>query len=316
MRAAAFDEFGEASNLRVIDAPEPALAPDGVLVRVAAAGVNPVDWKIREGRLARAFRHVFPVIPGFDAAGVVERVGAAVCGLAPGDEVYGYVRKHFVGEGAYAELVSAPEELWYAKPESLSMIEAAGVPTAALAAHQTILGVLAPAPGDVVVVAGAAGGVGGFAVQLAVLRGARVVGLASEGNHAYVRALGAEPLAYAGADLAERLAERCPEGIAMALDVIGGDEADVLVRALRPGGAIASIVDQTIATRAAEHGARGRYVFGRSVPSQLAEIAGLIDAGKLRVDIAETLPLDRAADAHRRSEEGHVRGKLVLEIAA
>lgn len=315
MLAVAIEEFGGPENLRVCDRPQPKLAPDGVLIRVAGAGVNPVDWKICSGRLEAAFPHCFPLIPGFDASGVVEAVGAAVTRFSAGDRVFGYLRKHFIGEGTYAELVAAPEEFVETSPQSISLVEAAGVPTCALSAYQSVMGALAVSEEEVVAIGGAAGGVGGFAVQVAVAAGARVIGLASPSNHDYLRELGAsEVLDYRGPDLPETLRAASGKGhIDAALDVVGGDALENLIQALRPGGRVASLVDQGVSNKAADQGLTGSYVFGRAVPGQLAHIASEIDAGRLAVR-AEVLPLGEAATAHRRSASGHAHGKLVLSL--
>ena len=316
MKAASIDEFGGPERLRIRDRPRPKLAPDAVLIRVAAAGVNPVDWKICAGRLEGAFPHVFPLIPGFDAAGEVEAVGAAVTRFAPGDAVFGYLRKHFIGEGTYAEFVTAPEDIVETAPRSIGILEAAGVPTCALSAYQVINGALAVSAGDVVAIGGAAGGVGGFAVQMAAARGARVIGVASAANHEYVRSLGAvDVIDYHDADEAGVLRAAAGDGgVDAALDVIGGDGLELLMQAMRQGGRVASLVDQGVEAKAAEHELTGSYVFGRAVPGHLAHIASEIDAGRLSVR-TETVPLSDAAEALRRSASGHAHGKLVLAIA-
>lgn len=315
MRAAAVDQFGDPYELKIVQRPRPKLAPDGVLIRVVGAGVNPVDWKICAGRLQAAFPHSFPLTPGFDAAGVIEAVGAAVHRFKVGDAVFGYFRKHFIGEGAYAEYLSAPEDLAEASPHSIDLLQAAAVPTGALSAYQSVHGALAVTSGDAVVVGGAAGGAGGFAVQLAAAAGARVIGLASPKNHDYVRTLGADEVVdYNDPQLTRTLRSLAGNhGIAAVLDVMGGEDLMTLLGAVREGGRVASLVDQSVRQKAAEHGATGTYVFGRHVPGQLAEIASLIDAGQLSV-YTETVPLADAADVHRRSMTGHALGKLVLSI--
>ncbi|MFE2381431.1 NADP-dependent oxidoreductase, partial [Streptomyces misionensis] len=195
MKAIALDTYGSPDDLRLVELPEPKVAPGEVLVRVKAAGVNPVDWKLGAGMLDAVMETRFPLISGWDVAGVVERVGFDATEFAVGDEVYGYIRKDWAQNGAYAELVSAPVRTLAKKPASLSWEEAAGVPLAGLTAYQSIerLGV---DRGDVVLVHAAAGGVGSLGVQIAVARGARVIGTASERNHEFLRSLGAEPVTY------------------------------------------------------------------------------------------------------------------------
>ncbi|HEY8371870.1 MAG TPA: NADP-dependent oxidoreductase [Pseudonocardiaceae bacterium] len=308
MRAVVLREFGGPEVLSVEELPTPPTGPDMVLVRAEAAAVNPVDWKIRRGYLTGAYPHHFPLVPGWDVAGVVEAVGPAVTEFAPGDPVLGYVRRDEVQHGTYAELVPAPIRTLARRPEGLDAVTAAAVPLAGLTAHQA-LDAIGVGEGDTVLVHSAAGGVGSFAVQLARLRGARVIGTCGERNDDYLRELGVEPVRY-GEGLAARVRELAPEGVDAVVDLRGPDALATTPEVLRTPGRVVSIVD---AGAVKELG--GRYVFVRPNPEQLAELARLVADGKLRVEISERFPLERAADAHRRSEEGHVRGKIVIEIA-
>ena len=289
------------------DVPEPKVGPDSVLVRVKAAGVNPVDWKIREGRLDGLFETDFPVIPGWDLAGVVERAGAAVSEFSPGDEVIGYVREDHIGRGTYAELVAAPVRTLGRKPPRLSWAEAAGLPLAGLTAYQALGKALSVSAEDTVLVHAASGGVGSFAVQIARAKGARVIGTASPRNHDHLRALGAEPVAY-GEGMAEAVRRLAPGGVSAALDLVGGEALDATPGLLAPKGRWASIVDPSVRDRG------GRYVFVRPDPHDLAALASLADDGRLTVPVARTFPLAEAAEAHRLIEQGHTRGKIVLEV--
>src|SRR5882757_2407415 len=220
MKAIYFEGFGGPEVLRYGDIPRPLIGPHTVLVRMRAAGVNPIDWKVREGLLAPLMDAVFPVVAGFDLAGVVEEVGPGVTGYAPGDEVMGYVWPDVLGWGTMAELVAAPVRTLARKPERLGWAEAAAPPLAGLAAYQGLAHRLGVGPGDTVLVHAAAGGVGVFAVQIAAALGARVIGTASEGNHGFLRALGAEPVNYRGA-LADRVRALVPEGVDAVLDAAG-----------------------------------------------------------------------------------------------
>lgn len=308
MRAIHLNSYGGPEVLVLGEVDDPPLAPDGVLVDVRAAGVNPVDTKIRGGYLDGAFATTFPLVPGWDVSGVVAAVGPAVTTYAPGDDVVGYVRKDVIGGGTYADQVVAWERHLAPKPSSVDHLTAAGLPLAGLTAMQS-LDVAGVGSGDTVLVHAGAGGVGSLACQLAVSRGARVLATASPGNHEYLRELGAEPLPY-GDDLLDRLATAAPDGVDAAVDYVGGESVAVSERVLHDRSRGVSVIDPA---DVAEHG--GRYVFVRPDPAGLAELAAMVDGGSLTVRIAEIFPLADAAAAHQLLEQGHVRGKIVLDVA-
>ena len=302
------NQYGGPDVLKLVtDAPDPKVGPDFVLVRVKAAGVNPVDWKIRSGGLDGLFQTDFPVVPGWDVAGVVERVGPAVSEFSPGDEVVGYVREDHVSRGTYAELVAAPVRTLGRTPARLSWAEAAGLPLAGLTAYQALVRALGVNEDDTVLVHAASGGVGSFAVQIALAKGARVIGTASPRNHDHLRSLGAEPVAY-GPGLVDDVRRLVPGGVPAVLDLVGGEALEVTPSLLAAKGRWASIVDPSVTERG------GRYVFVRPDPTDLAALASLVDDGRLTVPVAKTFPLAEAAEAHRLSEEGHTRGKIVLTV--
>ncbi|MCX4759685.1 NADP-dependent oxidoreductase [Streptomyces sp. NBC_01275] len=306
MRAVVARRYGgpEALELMEIDKPEPGAG--SVLIRVKAAGVNPVDWHVVAGHLDSILEVSLPLVPGFDVAGVIEAVGPGVTEFSAGDEVFGYVRTEQVQHGTYAEFVAAPVHTLAGRPASLTWQQAAGLPLVGLTALQSLsrVGVRS---GETVLVHAAAGGVGSVAVQIAVARGARVIGTASEGNHEFLRSLGAEPVVY-GDGLAERVRELAPEGVDAAVDCVGGDAVAVSQELLKDPSRVASIVDPEVTQRG------GHQVWTQPVPSDLAALASLADAGELTVHIDRVLPLAEAADAFRLSETGRVRGKIVLEI--
>jgi len=308
MKAITYRSYGGPEVLEYTDRPEPKLGPDSVLVKVRAASVNPVDWKIQAGYLDGAMDAVFPVIPGWDVAGVVEKAGAAITEFAPGDEVIGYVREDMVGRGTFAEYIAAPIRTLARKPANLSFEEAAGLPLAGLTGYQALTGALDVHAGDTVLVHAAAGGVGSLAVQIARALGARVIGTASERNHDFLRSLGAEPVRY-GEGLAERVRELAPNGVDAVLDLIGGDALQVSPGLLAQGGRLASIADGAVL------GLGGHYVFVRPDAEDLAALTALAEKGLLRVEIAATFPLERAADAQRLNMDGHTRGKVVVTVA-
>lgn len=307
MRAAVYDQFGSADVLEVREVDNPPVGPDTVLVRAKATSVNPVDWKVREGYLQGAFPHHLPIIPGWDVAGVVEAVGPAVStGIAVGDEVYGYVRRDDVKFGTAAELVSIPERLVTRKPRGLSFEDAAAVPLAAMTAYQALVEAAQVDAGDRVLVHAAAGGVGHFAVQIATALGAEVVGTASARNHEYVEGLGAGTvLDHSAGPISEQL----DEPVDVVLDLVGGPALEDAPKQVRDAGRVVSIVDADTVVKLG-----GKYVFVRPDMGTLDALTGLIEAGKLSVDVTETYPLEQIAEAHRSSETGRTRGKIVVTI--
>jgi NADPH:quinone reductase-like Zn-dependent oxidoreductase len=310
MRAIALDGYGDPEVMTLRELPDPPVGPDVVLIRVRAAGVNPVDYKIRQGHLRGAYPHQTPLVPGWDAAGVVEQVGPAVTRFKPGDEVMAYARKETVQHGTYAELVSVAERSVAHKPAALSFVEAGALPLAGLTAAQALTDVGA-GPGDVVLVHAAAGGVGHLAVQIARVLGAqRVIGTASPANHDFLRSLGAEPVEY-GTELPKRLAELVGgDGrVDVVLDFVGGDALRQSPALVRHPARHVSIVDPVVK----EQG--GHYVFVRPDGTQLESLGALATAGRLHVEVSHEVPLAEAARAHRLAEEGHGRGKVVLTVA-
>jgi NADPH:quinone reductase-like Zn-dependent oxidoreductase len=311
MRAIAVKQWGERDALELLDVEPPPVAPDGVLVRIRAASLNPVDYKVRQGKLAGGFPYHFPVILGWDAAGVVEQVGPAVTWFRPGDPVYGYCRRQDLQYGTYAEFTTVPEGYLAHMPEGLSFEEAAALPLAALVSHQS-LEFLGLRGGELLYLTGGAGGVGHIAIQLAHARGARVIASGSPGSFDFIRSLGAEPVDYNDPELpAQVRALNGGGGADAALDLFGGDSQEQAFASLRQGGRLVSIASPP---KKREHCETG-YVFVRPSGYDLGEhITPLVVAGSLRPHLSGTFPLEDAAAAHEQLEAGHVRGKLVLTI--
>lgn len=307
MRAIAYHQYGPADMLELTELPKPHIGPDTLVVRVHAAAVNPVDYKLRSGYLDGLIDPVFPVVPGWDVAGVVEQLGLDTPEFEVGDEVIAYARKDVASGGTFAEYAAVPVRTAVRKPASLSFERAAALPLAGLTALQTIrrAGVSA---GSTVLVHAAAGGVGSFACQLAVHAGARVVGTASPDNHDHLRSLGAEPIDYHG-DLVATAQQLVPEGFDVILDYVGGETIDTAPQLVRSGGTVASIVD---ARARDEFG--GQYVWVRPDQEQLAELAALADQGVVGAELSQVFDLERAAEAHRAVETGHTRGKVVVRV--
>ncbi len=299
MKAVQFSEYGDPDVLEVADVDEPHAGEGQIRVAVRAAGVNPIDWKIRSGAMREVMTLELPKIPGSDVAGVVDEVGDGATGVAVGDEVFGSA----VG-GATAQY--AVMDHWAAKPGSLSWAEAAGLPMAVETSVRT-LDLLGLESGQTLLVNGAAGGVGAAAVQIARARGARVIGTASEGNHEFLRSLGVEPTTY-GEGLVERVREIAPDGVDRALDTAGRGALPDLVEITGRPDHVITIADFS----AAEHGVpitTGSE--GRSWQA-LDEAARLHESGDLTLPVEQSFSLEEAPEAHRISEEGHVRGKLVI----
>ncbi|RLU92251.1 alcohol dehydrogenase [Streptomyces griseocarneus] len=306
MKAVSYRAYGGPEVLEYGERPVPKVGPDSVLVQVKAAAVNPVDWKVRAGYLDPMMDAVFPVVPGWDVAGVVVGLGADTPEYQVGDEVIGYVREDFLSRGTFAEYVAAPVRTLARKPAGLTFEQAAGIPLAGLTAYQA-LKATGTGEGDTVLVHAAAGGVGTMAVQLARHLGARVIGTASEGNHEFLRSLGAEPVTY-GDGLAGRVRALAPEGVDVVLDLVGGGAVKTSPDVAAPGARLVSIADPEVASLG------GRLLWVRPDSADLAELGRLAETGVLRVEVAEVFPLSRAADAHRLSERGHVRGKIVVTV--
>jgi NADPH:quinone reductase-like Zn-dependent oxidoreductase len=312
----AIHEFGDPTNLQEIDAPDPLVGPDSILIRVKTAGVNPVDAKIRQGASKERWPHFFPLICGWDAAGVVERVGPAIKHLGEGDEVFAYCRKDYVRDGTYAEYVSAHSRHVARKPATASWEEAGATPLAALTAFQGLHDALHVERGDTVLIHGGSGGVGSFAVQLARAAGAHVITTASARNHDYLRDLGAaETIDYSEQDFPDAVRESHPDGVDHVLDLVGGDTLERSAAVLRPRGNAASVLVPQAPAALAERDQDFTYVFVRPNAGQMTAIAGLIDEGQIRVQVQETLPVEEAARAHEQIESGHTRGKLVLRVS-
>jgi NADPH:quinone reductase-like Zn-dependent oxidoreductase len=315
MRAVTAKEFGGPEVLTVEEVARPEPLPTEVLVRVHAAGVNPVDWKTREGQ-GMAGLQTLPMTLGWDVSGVVEEVGFGVTTLKPGDEVYAmpwFPR----AANAYAEYVTAPARQWARKPATLDHVHAAAVPLAALTAWQTVVDTAHVRAGQRVLITAAAGGVGHFAVQFARHRGAHVIATASAARHPWLKELGADETV----DYTTTRFEDAVDGVDVVIDLVGDAHDRTSTRALRvlrPGGLLVAVpagVSPELAAAAEAAGVRVTPYLVEPDGAALTTIAGLIDAGEVAVEVAETFPLERAAEAHARGETGRTRGKLVLTVA-
>jgi NADPH:quinone reductase-like Zn-dependent oxidoreductase len=299
MKAARFSRFGGPDVLEIVDLPAPHPGPGEIRIAVRAAGVNASDWKKRQGLMDQEL----PQTMGHEAAGVVDELGDGVTDVAVGDRVFGVS-----GQGA-AQAELAVLSCYAPIPASLDFAAAAALPSSVETAART-LDQLGVARGSTVLVNGASGSVGSAAVQLAVARGARVIGTGSPATHELLRSLGAEPVAY-GAGLAGRVRALAPEGVDLALDVAG---SGVLPELLDLAGGPDHVVTIADFAGAQEHGVRfSTGESGRAVYA-LAQIGDLVEAGRFALPVGQTFPLIDVAEAHRVGEAGRVRGKLVLLV--
>jgi NADPH:quinone reductase-like Zn-dependent oxidoreductase len=300
VKAIQYSRFGGPDVLELVELPDPHPGPGQIRVAVRAAGVNPIDWKMRSGVRGGDL----PQTTGREVAGVVDELGAGVSDVAVGDKVFGFA----AGGGGAAELALSAD--FAPIPPSLDFAGAAGLPVAVETAVRT-LDLLGVGSGSTVVINGAAGAVGSSAVQIAVARGARVIGTASPVNHDYLRSLGAEPTTY-GDGLADRLRELAPDGVDAALDAAGGGALPALVELAGSPERVVTVADYAGAEATGVRFSGGMGT-ARAVHA-LTDIGELIESGRFTLAVAQTFPLDEIAEAHRLSETGHVRGKLVLLV--
>lgn len=313
MRAIAEVEFGGPVDLVVLPTPE--VRANEVLIHVRAAGVNPFDWKVADGLLKDEKQHRFPLILGFDAAGVVERVGAGVTRFSEGDEVYGYVSKPVIGEGTYAEYVVVPAAIVAKKPEAVGFAEAAALPMPGLTAME-LVDAVDIRNGETVLIVGATGGVGAYAVQLAARHGARAIATARQVNEVFVRELGAaETIDHTRDDLVDAVRAAHPDGIEAIIDVVSDPEVLTHMAGLvKEGRRIASSVYAADVESLAERGIKATNIGMQPNAQRLEELSWMVDAGEISVRLERTFPLEKAREALEESRTGHVRGKIVLLV--
>lgn len=313
MKAVAMHAFGGPEVLVVTDLPRPKPDRGELLIRTLAAGVNPVDWKIREGSLSRV-PHGFPLIPGWDVAGVVDELGEGCQRFRKGERVFAYARKLHIQWGTYAEYVCVPERHVALMPPSLLFEEAAAIPCAALTAEQA-LARAGLAAGATLLVLNGSGGVGHFALQLAKITGARSIATTGPRNQEFVMNQGAEhAIDYTRDDLAAAVTARFPGGVDVVLDAIGGEPLAAALAVAKPGGVIVSVVDTLDPEAAAARGVRFERISSAPSGEQLAVFAAHAGRKTLRPHVQTIFPLAEAAQAQDECRAGHVRGKLVLAL--
>ena len=307
MKAIVAHEYGGPEVLRYEDAPVPEPKENELLVRVIASGVNPADPLIVSGKYAREFGTHLPLIPGYDMAGVVEKIGAKIAKLKVGDPVYAYL----LWGGGWAEHTVTNEGEAAIKPKSLTFTEAAAVPLAALTAWQALVDTAQLHAGQTVLIHGGSGGVGSFAIQIAKARGARVLATASTANQDLLKELGAD----VAIDYTATKFEDAAKDVDVVLDPVGKDTLARSYGVVKKGGIVVTIVSRPDQAELDKRGIRGASLSSHPNANELAEITKLINEKKIRPIVTQVLPLAEAAKADEQAATHHTRGKIVLKVA-
>ena len=307
MKAVVAHEYGAPEVLKFERVPRPEPNEDEALVRVIASGVNPADPLTLSGKYAREFGTHLPLIPGYEIAGVVEKTGANVTKLKVGDAVYGYP----TFGGGWADYVSVKESEVARKPKSLNFVEAAAVPMGALTAWQALVNVAKLQPGQTILIHGGSGGVGSFAVQIAKARGARVIATASTANQDLLKQLGAD----VAVDYTKTKFEDVAKDVDAVLDPVGKETLARSYGVVKKGGIVMSLVALPDKDELQKRSIRGAAISVHPDAEDLAEIAQLIDTGKIKPIVTQVLPLSEAVAAQQQAATHHTRGKVVLRIA-
>jgi NADPH:quinone reductase-like Zn-dependent oxidoreductase len=308
MKAARIHAYGASSEIRIEEAPLPALQADELLIRVVATSVNPVDWKIRKGYLKSFISYDMPLIMGWDVSGIVEKIGANVTRFKIGDAVYS--RPDIARNGAYAEYIAVREAEVAAKPATISHVEAASLPLVSITAWESLFTTAGLTKGQRVLIHAGAGGVGSIAVQLAHRAGAHVTATASAGKAALVRSLGAnEVIDYQAQDFST-----VAKGMDVVFDTVGGEVQERSWSTLKAGGMLVSITDRPSEDRAKAEGKKAGFVFIGPNAAILKDIAGMVDLGQIRPLIAAEYGLNDAAKAQDFSETGRATGKIAIYV--
>ena len=307
MKAIVAHEYGGPNVLKYEDAPRPEPKENEVLVRVIACGVNPADPLIVSGKYAQQFGTHLPLIPGYDVAGVVEKTGAKVTKLKVGDGVYGYA----LFGGGWAEYAVLAEGEAAIKPASLTYVETAAVPLAALTAWQALIDAAKLSAGQTALIHGGSGGVGSFAIQIAKARSARVIATAATANQDLLKQLGAD----VAIDYTKTKFEDVAKDVDVVLDPIGRDTLARSYAVVKKGGFIATLVSRPDQAELDKHGIRGASIYSHPDSNELTEITKLIEAKKIKPIVTQVVPLAEAVKAEEQAETHHTRGKVVIKIA-
>lgn len=310
MKAIRIHAYGGAEQIQLEEAPIPACGPGDLLVRVVAAGINPIDWKLRSGAMAQGIPKSFPITLGSDAAGILAAVGGSVVGFAPGDEVFFYAE--FARGGTYAEYVAVDATQVARKPATVPFAMAAALPTPGQAAWTALIDTAKLQRGMRVLIHGGAGALGTIAVQLAIAQGAYVIATASGAGVELVKSLGADEVI----DYKRQAFHDVAHGMDVVLDTLGGVTQEASWATLKQGGILVATAIPPSPERATAAGVRAAFVFTPPRGAVLAQLAERVDDGRLRIIVGQEFALADAAKAHRLGESGKSRGKMILHVAA
>lgn len=310
MKAAILEEFNQKLNIQEREKPE--VGEGEVLVKIKAVGINPVDVKLSKGYLKDMIPYEFPVVLGWDMAGVVEECGHSARSFRVGEEVYAYARRPKLKDGTLAEYIVLPESYLAKKPVNISFEEASGIPLAGLTAYQSIFDVGQLGMNDTILIMGASGGVGTFAVQLAKYKGSNIIAVASQKNHAYLKELGADHcIDYKEQDVASEVKKIVADGADLVFDAVGGDATKIGAACLKADGKLVSIASQG---EDLPEGTNFSFVFVEPNSRELDHIKELVEAGNIKVPIQHTYALEEINEAFQQIDTGHTTGKIVVTL--
>ncbi|MBK6267305.1 NADP-dependent oxidoreductase [Marivirga sp. S37H4] len=310
MKAAILEEFNQKLKIKDIDKPE--VGEGMVLVKIKASGINPVDQKLSLGYMKDRLPYEFPIVLGWDMAGEVEECGHGASRFRKGEEVYAYARRPKLQEGTFAEYIAIPESYLAKKPINISFEEASAIPLAGLTAYQSLFDAGNLKTDETVLILGASGGVGTFAVQLAKYHGSKVIAVASEKNHAYLKELGADHcIDYKKGNVAEEVKKIEKEGVPLVFDAVGGETTKTGAECLHKGGRLVSITSQG---EGLPEGTDFRFVFVAPNARELEHIREMVEAGSLKVPIQKQYSLEEINEAFEQIDTGHTRGKIVVSM--
>lgn len=308
MKAIVAHQYGGPEVLKLQDVPMPTPKEDEMLVKVFAAGVNSFDGTLRSGKYAKPNGTQLPWHPGYDIAGIVEKVGGKVTKFKVGDAVFAMI--NILKGGGYAEYAIAREKDAALKPATIRFVEAAGAPSVALTAWQAIVDKANVQSGQTVLIHGASGGVGLFAIPIAKIRGAKVFATASTANQDFLKQLGAD----VAIDYKTQKFEDVAKDVDVVIDGVGGETLKRSYPIVKKGGTVVSLSDNVDQAQLNKYGIRGTSIVVQNNGDELAQIGKLIDQGKIKVIVSETFPLAGANKAEAKADLGHTRGKIVLEV--